>query len=64
MSKQQTLLRQAIVRLSEVETIIDTLKALGDCPQDGDNALLNIAERSNALARRTGKLADLGRIDA
>ena len=54
-TQQQALHRKAINAFAELQEIVDELKTLGDCALDGDNALLNIRERAEAIARRTGQ---------
>lgn len=52
MTDQRALHDEALAHLDELEKVIDLLKHAGPHPLDGNNALLNIAERSEHLARR------------
>ncbi len=49
---QRTLHAKALKCFGELKDIIDQLKNLGPHELDGDNALLNILERLEALSRR------------
>lgn len=54
MSKQRTLHEKVIKKLSDLETLIDQLKAAGPDELDGYNALLNTRERLEGLSQRAG----------
>lgn len=54
MSKQRTLHERVIRKLSDLEALIDQLKAAGPDELDGYNALSNTRERLKGLAQRAG----------
>lgn len=52
MTTQRALHSNARRHLSELEQLIDKLKAIGPCQLDGDNALLNVKELLLSLVHR------------
>ncbi len=54
MSEQRREHEKALQHISALEEIIDRLKQLGPSEEEGNNALMNVAEWMESLALRTG----------